>query len=60
MPQKTKKEERRIDLKNQSDSLCYQSEKQLKELGDKVNKEDKTKIEDLIKQLRAGCIRKMN
>ena len=44
----------KIDLKNQSDSLCYQSEKQLKELGDKVNQEDKTKIEDLIKQLRAA------
>lgn len=44
----------KIDLKNQSDSLCYQSEKQLKELGDKVNQEDKTKIEDLIKQLKAA------
>ncbi len=44
----------KIDLKNQSDSLCYQSEKQLKELGDKVNQEDKTKIEDLIKQLRTA------
>ncbi len=42
----------RIDLKNQSDSLCYQSEKQLKELGDKVDKEDQTRIEDLIKKLR--------
>ena len=42
----------RIDLKNQSDSLCYQSEKQLKELGDKVSKEDQTKVEDLIKKLR--------
>ena len=42
----------KIDLKNQSDSLCYQSEKQLKELGDKVNKEDQAKIEDLIKQLK--------
>jgi len=42
----------KIDLKNQSESLCYQSEKQLKELGDKVNKDDQTKIEDLIKTLR--------
>ena len=42
----------KIDLKNQSESLCYQSEKQLKELGDKVNKDDQTKIEDLIKKLR--------
>jgi molecular chaperone DnaK len=47
-----KKRREKIDLRNQSDSLCYQSEKQLKELGDKVEKEDKAKIEDLIKQLR--------
>ena len=39
----------KIDLKNQSESLCYQSEKQLKELGEKVKKDDQTKIEDLIK-----------
>ena len=42
----------KIDLKNQSESLCYQSEKQLKELGEKVKKDDQTKIEDLIKTLR--------
>jgi molecular chaperone DnaK len=42
----------KIDLKNQSESLCYQSEKQLKELGDKVSKDDQTKIQDLIKKLR--------
>jgi molecular chaperone DnaK len=42
----------KIDLKNQSESLCYQSEKQLKELGDKINKDDQTKIQDLIKKLR--------
>ena len=42
----------KIDLKNQSESLCYQSEKQLKELGDKVTKDDQTKIQDLIKKLR--------
>jgi molecular chaperone DnaK len=47
-----KKRREKIDLKNQSDSLCYQSEKQLTELGDKIEKKDKTKIEDLIKQLR--------
>ena len=40
----------KIDLKNQSESLCYQSEKQLKELGEKVKKDDQTKIEDLIKE----------
>jgi molecular chaperone DnaK len=49
---KDKEKREKIDLKNQSDSLCYQSEKQLKELGDKVAKEDQDKIEKLIKELR--------
>jgi molecular chaperone DnaK len=39
-------------LKNQSDSLCYQSEKQLKELDNKLEKDDKSKIENLIQQLK--------
>lgn len=42
----------KIDLKNQSESLCYQSEKQLKELGDKVSTDDQNKMQDLIKKLR--------
>lgn len=42
----------KIDLKNQSESLCYQSEKQLKELGDKVSTDDQSKMQDLIKKLR--------
>jgi molecular chaperone DnaK len=42
----------KIDLKNQSDSLCYQSEKQLKDLGDKVTSEDRTNIETAITDLR--------
>ena len=49
---KDKEKREKIDLKNQSESLCYQSEKQLKELGDKVAKEDQDKIEKLIKELR--------
>ena len=49
-----KEKREKIDLKNQSDSLCYQSEKQLKELGDKVNKDDQTKIEQIIEELRAA------
>jgi len=42
----------RIDLKNQADSLAYQAEKQLKDLGDKVQAADKTKVEGLVKDLR--------
>jgi molecular chaperone DnaK len=42
----------KIDRKNQADSLAYQAEKQIEELGDKVPEADKTKIEGLIKDLR--------
>ena len=42
----------KIDRKNQADSLVYQAEKQIQELGDKVPAADKTKIEGLIKDLR--------
>ncbi len=49
----TDKERReKIDRKNQADSLSYQAEKQLQELGDKVPEEDKTKIEGLVKDLK--------
>ncbi len=42
----------RIEAKNQADSLAYQAEKQIKDLGDKVPEADKTKIEGLVKDLR--------
>jgi molecular chaperone DnaK len=48
-----KEKREKIDLKNQADSLCYQSEKQIKELGDKINQQEKEKIENLISKLRA-------
>ena len=49
----TDKERReKIDRKNQADSLAYQAEKQLTDLGDKVPEADKTKIEGLVKDLR--------
>ncbi|WP_315791277.1 molecular chaperone DnaK [Fischerella sp. JS2] len=49
----TDKERReKIDRKNQADSLAYQAEKQLQELGDKVPAADKTKVEGLVKDLR--------
>ncbi len=49
----TDKERReKIDRKNQADSLAYQAEKQISELGDKVPADEKTKIEGLIKDLR--------
>lgn len=47
-----KERREKIDRKNQGDSLAYQIEKQLAELGDKVSADDKTKVEGLIKDLR--------
>ncbi len=49
----TDKERReKIDLKNQADSLAYQAEKQMADLGDKVPADEKTKVEGLIKNLK--------
>jgi len=49
----TDKERRdKIDRKNQADSLVYQAEKQIAELGDKIPSADKTKAEGLIKDLK--------
>ena len=47
----------KIDRKNQADSLVYQSEKQVQELGDKVPADDKAKIEGLVKDLREAITR---
>lgn len=40
-----KKRKEEIDIRNNADSLVYQSEKSLKDLGDKISAEDKAKIE---------------
>ncbi len=42
----------RIDKKNQADTLAYQAEKQIEELGDKVPDADKEKIQGLSKELK--------
>ncbi|MEL6456562.1 MAG: Hsp70 family protein, partial [Cyanobacteria bacterium J06623_5] len=47
-----KERRERIDTKNQADSLAYQAEKQVEELGDKVPADDKEKIEGQIKDLK--------
>ena len=41
----------RIDIKNQAETLAYQAEKQLGELGDKVSAEAKAKVEEKRKSL---------
>ncbi|MBC6480390.1 MAG: molecular chaperone DnaK [Hormoscilla sp. GM7CHS1pb] len=47
-----KERREKIDRKNQADTLAYQAEKQVNELGDKVPAEDKAKVEELVKNLR--------
>nr|YP_010338682.1 heat shock protein 70 chaperone [Glaucosphaera vacuolata]UNJ18632.1 heat shock protein 70 chaperone [Glaucosphaera vacuolata] len=49
---KDKEKREKIDLKNQADSLCYQAEKQLKELGNKVPESDQEKISKIIQELK--------
>jgi molecular chaperone DnaK len=47
-----KEKREKIDLKNQSETLVYQAEKQLAELGDKVSADDKAKVEGFTKELK--------
>ena len=47
-----KEKREKIDLKNQSETLVYQTEKQLGELGDKVDASAKTKVEEKSKALK--------
>ena len=49
-----KERREKVDLKNQADSLCYQSEKQVEELKEKINSSDKENIIDLISKLRVA------
>nr|YP_007947844.1 heat shock protein 70 [Neoporphyra haitanensis]AGG37093.1 heat shock protein 70 [Neoporphyra haitanensis] len=48
------KRRKNIDTKNQAESLCYQAEKQIKEFEDKISQDLKTKIEELITELRSS------
>lgn len=47
-----KQKRERIDLRNEADSLAYQAEKQLAELGDKLPAAEKEKVEALNKDLK--------
>lgn len=47
-----KEKRNQIELKNQADSLCYQSERQLNDLKDKIQPSDKEQIENQISVLR--------
>ncbi|MDR0663433.1 MAG: molecular chaperone DnaK [Spirochaetaceae bacterium] len=45
-------EKEKAEARNEADSLIYASEKNIKDLGDKVNPEDKAKTEEAIADLR--------
>ncbi|WP_024834269.1 molecular chaperone DnaK [Ruminiclostridium josui] len=47
-----KKRKEEIDIRNNADSLVYQSEKSLKDLGDKVSADDKSKIESGVNKVK--------
>ena len=47
-----KKAKEGIEIKNNADTLAYQSEKQLKDLGDKVPEDKRKGVEDAIKAVR--------
>jgi molecular chaperone DnaK len=47
-----KKAKEAIEIKNNADTLAYQSEKQLKDLGDKVPEDKRKVVEDAIKAVR--------
>ncbi|WP_432645439.1 molecular chaperone DnaK [Methanobrevibacter sp.] len=46
------KRQEEIEIRNNADSLIYTSEKTLEDLKDQVSEDEKTKIEDLVKELR--------
>ena len=47
-----KKEREKAEIRNEADSMIYSTEKNIKDLGDKVNPEDKAKTEEAIAELR--------
>nr|YP_009509315.1 Hsp70-type chaperone [Gracilaria vermiculophylla]AXI96965.1 Hsp70-type chaperone [Gracilaria vermiculophylla] len=47
-----KQKREQIDLKNQADALCYQSQNQINELKDKINEDDKQRVQKLIDSLK--------
>ncbi len=47
-----KKRKEEADLRNEAEQLVFQTEKSLKDLGDKVDTKEKNEAEDLIKDLR--------
>ena len=49
-----KAEKEKVEVRNNADALVFQTEKTLKDLGDKVNADDKTKIEAEIENVKSA------
>jgi len=49
-----KKQKEAVEIKNRADSLVFQSEKTLEEVGDKVSEDEKAPIKDAIEKLKAS------
>lgn len=49
-----KKEKERVEIRNNADSLVFQTEKTLKDLGDKVSSEDKGRIEAEVSNVKSA------
>jgi len=47
-----KKEREKAEARNEADTMIYSTEKNIKDLGDKVSAEDKAKTEEAIAELR--------
>jgi molecular chaperone DnaK len=48
-----KKRKEEVEIRNEADSMVYQSEKTIKDLGEKLEEGDKTKLESAITELKA-------
>lgn len=49
-----KKRREEIEMRNQADNMIFQTEKQLKEYGDKLSSDDRTKVEGAKEKLKAA------
>ena len=54
-PEADAKKLEKIQKLNEADSLMFQTEKQIKEFGDKLDETDKSRLENTIKELREVC-----
>lgn len=52
MPKKTRRKKEQVEIKNQADAVIFQTEKLLKESGDKMKPEDKKELEEKLDALK--------